>query len=251
MSIKNKVIVVTGGNGLLGKSFVKAIHEAGGVPIVADINEKLESDFAYVKLDITRKSSILNAIEYIDDTYGQIDGLINNAYPRNKNYGKLFENVNYEDFCENLNMNLGGYFLTSQQFINYFKKQGYGNIINISSIYGVVTPRFEIYKNTDMTTPVEYTAIKSALINLTKYMAKYFKGTNIRFNSVSLGGIFNNQPESFLEGYNSYCLNKGMLDPIDINGVIIFLLSESSTFINGQNIVVDDGFTLWLIKSSS
>ena len=141
-------------------------------------------------------------------------------------------------------MTLGCYFLTSQQFITYFQKQGYGNVINISSIYGVITPRFEIYNNTEMTTPVEYIAIKSALINLTKYMAKYFKGSNIRFNSVSLGGIFNNQPDSFIQGYNSYCLNKGMLDPKDINGVIIFLLSENSTFINGQNIIVDDGFTL-------
>ena len=244
MSLKNKVIVITGGNGLLGKSFVKAIHEAGGIPIIADINEKCEMNFSYVELDITSKSSILNAIKHINKKHGQIDALINNAYPRNKNYGKLFENVDYEDFCDNLNMNLGGYFLTSQQFIKYFKKQGFGNIINISSIYGVVTPRFEIYKNTEMTTPVEYTAIKSALINLTKYMAKYFKGTNIRFNSVSLGGILNNQPESFIKGYNSYCLNKGMLDPNDINGIIVFLLSESSKYINGQNIVVDDGFTL-------
>ena len=244
MSLENKVIVVTGGNGLLGKSFVKAINKAGGIPVIADINEKSEMDYAYVKLDITSKKSIIKAIKHIDKKYGHIDGLINNAYPRNKNYGQLFENVDYEDFCDNLNMNLGGYFLTSQQFITYFQKQGYGNVINISSIYGVITPRFEIYNNTEMTTPVEYIAIKSALINLTKYMAKYFKGSNIRFNSVSLGGIFNNQPDSFIQGYNSYCLNKGMLDPKDINGVIIFLLSENSTFINGQNIIVDDGFTL-------
>ena len=244
MSLENKVIVVTGGNGLLGKSFVKAINKAGGIPVIADINEKSEMDYAYVKLDITSKKSIIKAIKHIDKKYGHIDGLINNAYPRNKNYGQLFENVDYEDFCDNLNMNLGGYFLTSQQFITYFQKQGYGNVINISSIYGVITPRFEIYNNTEMTTPIEYIAIKSALINLTKYMAKYFKGSNIRFNSVSLGGIFNNQPDSFIQGYNSYCLNKGMLDPKDINGVIIFLLSENSTFINGQNIIVDDGFTL-------
>ena len=244
MSLENKVIVVTGGNGLLGKSFIKAVHKAGGIPIIADIKKEEKSKYEYVELDITSKVSILEAIRNIHNKFGHIDAIINNAYPRNKNYGKLFENVDYEDFCDNLNMNLGGYFLTSQQFIKYFKKQGFGNIINISSIYGVITPRFEIYKNTEMTTPVEYTAIKSALINLTKYMAKYFKGTNIRFNSVSLGGILNNQPESFIKGYNSYCLSKGMLDPNDINGVIVFLLSESSKYINGQNIVIDDGFTL-------
>ena len=87
-------------------------------------------------------------------------------------------------------------------------------------------------------------AIKSALINLTKYMAKYFKGSNIRFNSVSPGGIFNNQPDSFIKNYKSYCHDKGMLDPQDIDGAIIFLLSDSSKYINGQNIIIDDGFTL-------
>ena len=245
MSLENKVIVVTGSNGLLGKSFIKAIHKAGGIPIIADIKKEENSKYEYVKLDITSKVSILEAIRNIHKKFGHIDALINNAYPRNKNYGRLFEDVEFSDFCDNLNMNLGGYFLTSQQFIDYFKKQGNGNIINISSIYGVVTPRFEIYKDTDMTTPIEYAAIKSALINLTKYMSKYFKGSNIKFNSVSLGGILNNQPQSFLSAYKSYCNDKGMLDPEDIDGVIIFLLSDSSRYINGQNIVIDDGFTLW------
>lgn len=244
MSLENKVIVVTGGNGLLGKSFIEAIHKAGGIPIIADIKKNENSKFEFVNLDITSKVSILNAISYIHNKFGYIDVLINNAYPRNKNYGRLFENVEFSDFCDNLNMNLGGYFLTSQQFVHYFKKQGRGNIINISSIYGVVTPRFDIYKDTNMTTPVEYAAIKSALINLTKYMSKYFKGSNIKFNSVSLGGILNNQPESFLSAYKSYCNDKGMLDPKDVVGVIIFLISDSSRYINGQNIVVDDGFTL-------
>ena len=244
MSLENKVIVITGGNGLLGKSFVRAIHDAGGIPIIADIKKDNELSFEYVHLDITSKKSILSAIMHIDRKFGRVDALINNAYPRNQNYGRLFEDVEYIDFCDNLNMNLGGYFLTSQQFINYFKTQGGGNVINIASIYGIVAPRFDIYKNTEMTTPVEYIAIKTALIHLTKYMAKYFKGSNIRFNSVSLGGILNNQPEPFLNAYKSFCLDKGMLDPEDINGVILFLLSERSNYINGQNIIIDDGFTL-------
>lgn len=104
-----------------------------------------------------------------------------------------------------MGLNLGGYFTASQQFSQYFKKQGYGNI---SSIYGVVAPKFEIYDNTPMTMPVEYAAIKSGLIHLTKYMAKYFKGMNIKVNALSPGGIFDHQAEAFLEK----CLNKGMLD---------------------------------------
>lgn len=244
MFLENKVVVVTGGNGLLGKSFTNAIYNAGGIPIIADIEKDKDTDFEYVNLDITSKESILNAIEGLHKKFGHIDALINNAYPRNKNYGRLFEDVEFIDFCDNLSQNLGGYFLTSQQFIDYFQKQGRGNLINISSIYGVVTPRFEIYKNTDMTTPVEYVAIKSALISLTKYMSKYVKGNNIRLNSVSLGGVLNNQPASFLKAYKSYCNDKGMLDSDDVSGVILFLLSDFSRYINGQNIVIDDGFTL-------
>ena len=141
-------------------------------------------------------------------------------------------------------MNLGGYFLTSQQFAAYFEKQGYGNIINLASIYGVIAPRFEIYDNTPMTMPVEYAAIKSGLIHLTKYMAKYFKGKNIRVNTISLGGIEDKQPEPFLKAYKEFCLNKGMLNAKDISGTVLYLLSDLSEFVNGQNIVVDDGFTL-------
>jgi len=126
----------------------------------------------------------------------------------------------------------------------YFQKQGYGNIINISSIYGVISPKFEIYNNTGMTTPVEYAAIKSGMLHLTKYMAKYFKGKNIRVNAISPGGILDGQPEEFLKKYNKQCLTKGMLDKNDLNGALVFLLSDMSKFVNGQNLIVDDGFVL-------
>jgi NAD(P)-dependent dehydrogenase (short-subunit alcohol dehydrogenase family) len=95
-----------------------------------------------------------------------------------------------------------------------------------------------------MTMPVEYAAIKSALIHLTKYMAKYYKGKKIRINSISLGGLLDKQPPAFLESYKAFCLNKGMLDKSDINGTLVYLLSDLSVYVNGQNIVVDDGFTL-------
>jgi short-chain dehydrogenase/reductase SDR len=183
-------------------------------------------------------------IKYLYNKYKRIDALVNNAYPRNKHYGRHFFDVEYGDFIENLGLNLGGYFLASQQFAGYFKKQGYGNIINICSIYGVVAPRFEIYKDTHMTTPVEYAAIKSGLIHLTKYIAKYFQGMNIRVNALSPGGIFDNQPESFLEKYKEKCLNKGMLDNSDLKGTLVYLLSDMSKYVNGQNIIVDDGFSL-------
>jgi NAD(P)-dependent dehydrogenase (short-subunit alcohol dehydrogenase family) len=255
--LRDKVIVITGGAGLIGQEFVKAVVQQNGIAIIADINEemgntvkdelsnKLESgNIDFIKLDITSKKSLTNCIKYLDEKYERIDALVNNAYPRNKNYARHFFDVEYEDFVENIGLNLGGYFTTSQQFAKYFQRQKYGNIINISSIYGVVAPRFEIYNNTQMTMPVEYAAIKSGLIHLTKYMAKYFKGMNIRVNTLSPGGIFDNQNELFLKKYKDECLSKGMLDKSDLNGTLIYLLSEMSQYANGQNIIVDDGFSL-------
>lgn len=255
--LKNKVVVITGGAGLIGKEFVKAVVENSGIAIIADINEEIglkakedlsnelnSTNIDFIKLDITSKNSLNECIQYLDNKYKKIDALVNNAYPRNKNYGKHFFDIEYSDFVENTGLHLGGYFTTSQQFALYFKKQGYGNIVNISSIYGVVAPKFEIYENTHMTMPVEYAAIKSGLIHLTKYMAKYFKGMNIKVNALSPGGIFDHQPSEFLTKYKEQCLNKGMLDKSDMKGTLVYLLSDMSQYVNGQNIVVDDGFSL-------
>jgi len=256
--LKNKVIVVTGGAGLIGKEFIKTIVKHGGIAILADINidlanetkkllskELSTSNIDATQLDITSESSLVGLIGYLDKKYGHIDALINSAYPRNKNFGKDVFDIHYEDFVENLGLNLGGYFLTSQQFAKYFKIQGYGNIINISSIYGVVAPKFEIYNNTNMNSAIEYAAIKAGLIHMTKYMAKYFKGMNIRVNCLSPGGILNDgQPENFLAAYKDKCINKGMLNKEDLEGSLVYLLSDMSRYVNGQNIIVDDGFVL-------
>jgi len=255
--LKDKIIIITGGAGLIGQAFVKAVIEQHGIAVIADINEEVGSQVQvqlsnelnsscidFVRLDIISKESITAMIDTLHRRYGRIDALVNNAYPRNKNFGRHFFDVEYSDFCENLNLNLGGYFLASQQLANYFQKQGYGNIINISSIYGFIAPKFEVYDNTPMTMPVEYAAIKSAIIHLTKYMAKYFKGMNIRVNTLSPGGIVDKQPEDFLEAYRKQCLNKGMLDQSDMRGSLVYLLSDLSLYVNGQNIVVDDGFSL-------
>jgi len=255
--LTGKVIIITGGAGLIGQAFVKAVVESGGVAVIADINKSLagqtvvelqqqlqSENIAAIALDITSKESINSLITHVEQQYGRIDALVNNAYPRNKNYGRHLFDVEYQDFCDNISLNLGGYFLCSQQFALYFKQQGYGNIINISSIYGVIAPKFQVYNNTPMSMPVEYAAIKSSLLHLTKYMAKYFKGDNIRVNAISPGGIFDHQPEPFLKAYKDLSLNKGMLDKSDLSGTLVYLLSDMSQYVNGQNIVVDDGFSL-------
>lgn len=254
--LENKVVVITGGAGLLGQTFTRAVAAQGGRPVIADIQfeaaeaaaSKINSEFGFdrvsaIEIDITSKSSLQNATKELNSKFGRIDALVNNAYPRNRNFGRKFEDVEYADFCENINLHLGGYFLASQQFAQFFRKQGYGNIVTISSIYGVIAPRFEVYADTHMTMPVEYAAIKSALIHLNAYMLKYFQGSGIRFNCLSPGGILDSQPEKFLQRYAAYSQSKGMLNPADITGALIFLLSEQSRYVNGQNIVVDDGWS--------
>jgi NAD(P)-dependent dehydrogenase (short-subunit alcohol dehydrogenase family) len=144
----------------------------------------------------------------------------------------------------NVDSHLGGYFLVAQQFCMAFKAQGHGNLINMSSIYGSMAPRFEVYEGTPMTMPVEYAAIKSAVVHLTRYFAQYFKGHGIRVNCLSPGGIRDNQPADFLAAYNARCASKGMLAPEDVVGALLFLLSDESRYINGQNILVDDGFSI-------
>jgi NAD(P)-dependent dehydrogenase (short-subunit alcohol dehydrogenase family) len=254
--LNDKVVVITGGAGLLGRNFCEAVAKEGGIAIVADVNlqaakevaEKIAVQYSgraeAVALDITDKASIDRLIETLHAKYGRIDAVVNNAYPRNSNYGRRFEDVEYADFCENLSLHLGGYFLVSQRFSRYFGEQSAGNIVNMASIYGCIAPRFDIYKDTAMTNPVEYAAIKSGILHFSRYLAQYLKGRGVRVNCISPGGILDRQPEAFLEAYKSYCNEKGMLDPQDISSTLIFLLSDASRYITGQNLIVDDGFTL-------
>lgn len=255
--LHGKRVVVIGGAGLLGSRICRAVVAAGARCLVVDINEDAARKTAvdlyggteaagtmWTKVSITDRDSIRAMVECAKKTMGGIDCLVNSAYPRNGNYGRKFEDVEYRDFCENVDSHLGGYFLVSQQLLEYYRKAGGGCLLNMSSIYGCIAPRFSIYQGTAMTMPVEYAAIKAALAHLTKYMAKYYAGHDIRVNCISLGGLLDGQPEEFLEAYRSYCLDKGMLEPKDVVGTVVFLLSDMSRYINGQNICIDDGFTL-------
>jgi len=255
--LEDQVVVVTGGGGLLGREFSRAIISQGGIAVLADRNLRAaarvcgvlnrqagRTGAAAMRVDITDAKSVDRLIAATRRRFGRIDALVNCAYPRNRSYGRDLLNVRYRDFCENLDMHLGGYFLTSQRFAKAFLKQGSGNIVNIASVYGFVAPRFDLYGGTTMSMPVEYAAIKSGLLQLTRYFAKRLQGGNIRVNAISPGGIADGQDRRFLARYRKYCLNKGMLDPADVSGALVFLLSGASRYVNGQNIVVDDGFSL-------
>ncbi|RJX30697.1 MAG: SDR family oxidoreductase [Oxalobacter sp.] len=253
--LQDKVVVITGGAGLLGRKFCAAVSEQGGVAIVADMNATAASETVHVieatggraipkHLDITSLESITRLIQELHDEHGVIHAVVNNAYPKSRNYGRKFEAVSYEDMCEGLSKHLGGYFQVSQQFAEYFKHRGGGNIVNMGSIYGTIAPRFSVYDETPMTMPVEYALIKAGVAQLTRYVAQYYKGAGIRCNMLSPGGIADGQPESFLERYKNLCAGKGMLDAEDISGALIFLLSDASKHLLGQNLVVDDGFSL-------
>jgi NAD(P)-dependent dehydrogenase (short-subunit alcohol dehydrogenase family) len=256
--LEGRVVVVTGGAGLIGRGFVKAVVESGGVAIIADIDkasgEKAQADLAteagadkaeFIKVDITSKKSIRGMIDAVLRKHQRIDALVNNAYPRNRNYGRKFEDVTYEDFCENLNLHLGGYFLMSQEVSRTMVKQKKGVIVNIASIYGFMAPRFELYESANFTSPVEYSAIKGGLLSLTRYLASYLGEHDIRVNAISPGGVYNNQPESFVAEYcKRTTIGDRMAEPDDLAGVLVFLLSDASRYITGQNVVVDGGWSI-------
>jgi len=253
--LEGQVVVVTGGAGLLGASLCNRIAREGGTPIVADVDFDRAEQVAReiqasnltahaVSLDITNGAQIEQVISDVMARFSHIDAVVNNAYPRGKNYGRKLEEVDYTDFCESLSLHLGGYFLTSQKFASAFKSQGHGNIVNIASIYGLFAPRFELYEGTSMTMPVEYAAIKAGIIQLTRYFAQYYRRDGVRCNALAPGGIRDNQPDEFTTKYDAMCGTKGLLDAADLMGALTFLLSDASKFMTGQVLVVDDGWSL-------
>jgi NAD(P)-dependent dehydrogenase (short-subunit alcohol dehydrogenase family) len=241
-SIKDKVIVVTGGNGLLGKKMVATLRIQGAIVIAADIffQEKNEDD---IVMDITDEQSVSNGIAAIVNKYSQIDGWVNNAYPRTQDWGAKFEQIPLESWRKNVDMHLNGYFLCCQIVLEQMKKQRFGSLINMSSIYGLVGPDFTVYEGTEMTMPGAYAAIKGGVNNLTRYLASYYGKYQVRVNTVSPGGIFDNQPEVFVTKYNEKVPMKKMGQPKDIVAAIYFLLTDEASYITGHNLVVDGGWS--------
>lgn len=253
--MSGKKILVAGAGGLLGSTLVRDLVSEGATVVAADIDidlmllrlsklgVPLDADkLQPVQCNVTLKQEVVALFAGQSE---EISGAVNATYPRNKAYGAHFFEVTPESFNENMNLHLGSAFVFSQQAAEYFRRtQCIFSLVNISSIYGVIAPKFQIYDGTPMTMPVEYAAIKSAIIHLSKYVTSYVNDSRFRVNCVSPGGIYDSQPERFLAAYKAQTSGAGMLRVDDITGSIIYLLSDQARYVTGQNIIVDDGFSL-------
>lgn len=243
-NLENKIIVVTGGKGLLGKKMIEYLQKAGAIAICADLSisdNKIEEH--QYNLNITDTASIHSFINLLLKKYGKIDGWVNNAYPRTADWGKKVEEIHADSWQKNVDMHMNGYFFCCQHVLEQMKKQKFGSVINMASIYGVVGPDFTIYEGTAMTMPAAYSAIKGGIVTLTKYLASYYGAYNIRVNAISPGGIFDNQPPSFVTQYEKKVPLKRMGTPEDIAPTVVFLCSNEAAYITGHNLVVDGGWT--------
>lgn len=242
--LKNKVILVTGGNGLLGKAITEHLSKKEAKTVNIDINiEKTDLSEGQLACDITESDNIKEAVEQVIEYHGRIDGLVNNAYPRTKDWGTSFEDMEPESLQKNIDWQLSSYIIFCQAVLKYMKAEREGSIVNMASIYGVVGNDFGIYKNTNMEPPAAYSAIKGGLINFTRFLASKYGPHGIRINCVSPGGIFDHQPENFVEAYTEKVPLKRMGQPEDIAPAVTFLLSEEARYITGHNLIIDGGWT--------
>jgi NAD(P)-dependent dehydrogenase (short-subunit alcohol dehydrogenase family) len=251
-SLNGKIVVVTGGAGLIGKAICLGLAEAGAKTYIADINkkegiklEKQSDKLEWIYLDITDEESVKNGIKTIVETDCKIDVWINSAYPRTADWSDKFEDIKFESWKKNIDMHLNGYFLCCQKIAMQMKKQKSGSIINFSSIYGIVGPNFSIYEETSSTMPAAYSAIKGGIISFTKYLATYFAEYGIRANVICPGGILDNQNKNFIKNYEEKTPMKRMGKPEDIVGSVVFLASDASSYMTGVTIIVDGGWTTW------
>ena len=248
-----KTIIVTGGAGRIGSALATDLVKHGHQVLLGDINnskllkikKKLNSrNLETFQGDLTTKNNIDRFIKFGVKKFKNIHAAVHCSYPTSKKWGARLEDLKEIHLKNDLQNQLGGSIIFSQRIMKYFLKQKKGNLILISSIQGIQAPKFNHYKNLNMTSPIEYSAIKSGIISITKYLSKYYKNRNIRINCVSPGGIKDNQPKLFIKRYRQSCNSKGLLDGDDISKLILFLLSDKSKYITGQNLIIDDGWSL-------
>jgi NAD(P)-dependent dehydrogenase (short-subunit alcohol dehydrogenase family) len=260
--LTGKTALITGGGGLLGPKHAEAIIEYGGKVILADWHEdrakenaeKLGPDASYEYIDVTDKKSI----QAVVDKYDNIDILINNAAkdPKVKKGGGLtpdsrFETMTEEYWKEGIDACMNGTFLCSQIVSNKMLENGGGVILNISSDLGVIAPDQRLYmqegidENMQNVKPITYSAAKWAVVGMTKYLGVYFAKKNIRVNCLSPTGVYNNHPEDFVKKLSNIIPMGRMADIDEYKGAIVFLCSNASSYMTGENLIIDGGKTVW------
>ena len=268
-NLKDRVAIVTGGNGLLGLEFCKSLAEAGAAVVVADLNGDLASKNAdslkqagysamAFPLDVTRLESTRDLVAETVKQFGRLDILVNSAAldpkfdPDAAAKGiapGAFEDYPLEDWNAAMNVNLTGMFLTTQACVKQMVQQGKkGSIINICSTYGLNGPDQAIYIKDGKRVaykPVYYTVTKAGVMGFTKYLAAYYAGTEIRVNALTPGGVFNNHEEYFVNNYSAKTILGRMAKKDEMNGALLFLASDASSYMTGNNVIVDGGWTAW------
>lgn len=251
-----KNVLITGAAGRIGSATARSVLSEGANVILADISAKKLNCFVgslpsscqgrvYALIaDVTSELGISALIDEAVAAVGPLTSAVHSAYPTSSGWGTPFEELRFPFLYEDLSNQLGGAILFSQQILRHFQANNGGDLVHISSIQGVCAPKFEHYQGTSMTSPIEYAAIKAGVIAITRWLAKYYSNRNIRVNCVSPGGVLDNQPAEFLMRYRASCTNFGMLKGEQVASAVVFLLSPAAQAINGQNLIVDDGWSL-------
>lgn len=261
--LNNKICVITGGAGLLGRKHAEAVLDAGGIPVLLDISkEKIDEAVSSLKgsggfeVDITDKEQLEETKKKIMEKYGRIDILINNAAnnPKmeegNKSWSR-FENFPENVWQDDLNVGLKGAYLCSQVFGSVMAEKGTGVILNISSDLGLIAPDQRIYRKEGLleeeqpAKPVTYSVVKHGLIGLTKYLAAYWAYKGVRVNAICPGGVYNNQDEKFVLKLANLIPMGRMADKDEYKSAILFLISDASSYMTGSVVSVDGGRTCW------
>ncbi len=269
--LNGKVAIITGGAGLLGRKHAEAILEAGGIPVIADIDpaataracQDLSDQYHRVCLgivtDITRRDSIEQLLAQVLDRYNRIDILINNAAnnPKVESTTGLkqewsrFENFPLDTWQADLLVGLTGIFLCCQVIGSAMAARGGGVILNIASDLGVIAPDQRIYRREGLNEdhqpvkPVTYSVVKSGVIGLTRYLATYWAAKNVRVNAISPGGVYNGQSDEFVQKLANLIPMGRMARVDEYKGAILFLVSDASSYMTGSNLIIEGGRTVW------
>ncbi len=253
MKFKNKIVLITGASGQLGRQYCKAFANEGATIMVSDLNIndcrlvvsnlKTEAPHQALSLDVSDPFSVKNAFYEIKQKFGTIDIIINNA---GISVFKPFEERTFDEFMNVFKVNAGGTFLCIQEGSKLMREtNNKGNIINIGSIHGIVSGDPRIYAEGDRKTPECYGASKAAIIHMTKYFAVHLAEYGIRVNCISPGGVFNNQKENFVKNYCDRTPMGRMANETEMTATALYLASEGASYVTGQNITVDGGWTSW------